>query len=70
MPFEIKHIILMTFGGKSEYLNKLFIIKILITGGGGYIGSELAFVLNHIDKVEEITMHDNLSRKGHVFSWR
>lgn len=37
-------------------------MKILITGGAGYIGTELVEVLNAKANVEEIVIYDNLSR--------
>lgn len=49
-------------------------MKILITGGAGYIGTELVSVLSQSDDVEEIIIYDNLSRAnfnlflGHTFN--
>lgn len=49
-------------------------MKILITGGAGYIGTELVSVLSQRDDVEEIIIYDNLSRAnfnlflGHTFN--
>ncbi|MBL6449205.1 NAD-dependent epimerase/dehydratase family protein [Fulvivirga sp. 29W222] len=49
-------------------------MKILITGGAGYIGTELVNVLTQREDVEEIIIYDNLSRAnynlflGHNFS--
>ncbi|GAA0894587.1 NAD-dependent epimerase/dehydratase family protein [Fulvivirga kasyanovii] len=49
-------------------------MKILITGGAGYIGTELVSVLTQRDDVEEIIVYDNLSRAnynlflGHTFN--
>lgn len=38
-------------------------MKILITGGAGYIGTELTYeLLKHIDLIDEIIIYDNLSR--------
>lgn len=37
-------------------------MKILITGGAGYIGTELINALDALDKVHEIVVYDNLSR--------
>lgn len=37
-------------------------MKVLITGGAGYIGTELAYALAANDAVESITIYDNLSR--------
>lgn len=37
-------------------------MNILITGGAGYIGTELTYTLGEIDEVESITVYDNLSR--------
>ncbi len=37
-------------------------MKILITGGAGYIGTELAYELNNNPEVEQIIIYDNLSR--------
>ncbi len=42
-----------------EKKNKM---KILITGGAGYIGTELAYELNNNPEVEQIIIYDNLSR--------
>ncbi len=39
-------------------------MKILITGGAGYIGNELVFELLKDPAVEEIIIYDNLSRKN------
>ncbi|UII31740.1 SDR family oxidoreductase [Fulvivirga ulvae] len=49
-------------------------MKILITGGAGYIGTELVSVLTQREDVEEIIIYDNLSRAnynlflGHTFN--
>ncbi|MBO6792756.1 MAG: NAD-dependent epimerase/dehydratase [Balneolaceae bacterium] len=40
-------------------------MKILITGGAGYIGTELAHVLADNDAVSKITIFDNLSRQNY-----
>ncbi len=37
-------------------------MKILITGGAGYIGTELAYELDNNPEVEQIIIYDNLSR--------
>ena len=37
-------------------------MKVLITGGAGYIGTELTYALGSNDAVEEIIIYDNLSR--------
>ena len=37
-------------------------MKILITGGAGYIGFELAIALANNDNVESVALYDNLSR--------
>ena len=37
-------------------------MRILITGGAGYIGTELAYGLALVPEVESITIYDNLSR--------
>ena len=37
-------------------------MKILITGGAGYIGTELAYALANNDTVKEVVIYDNLSR--------
>ena len=39
-------------------------MKILITGGCGFIGSSLAIFLKEKIKTSQITSIDNLSRKG------
>ena len=39
-------------------------MKILITGGCGFIGSSLAIFLKEKIKTAQITSIDNLSRKG------
>ena len=49
-------------------------MNILITGGGGYIGTELTKYLVSRDDVEKIIIYDNLGRHnynlfiGHTFS--
>ncbi len=40
-------------------------MKILITGGAGYVGNELVFELLKDDSVEEIIVYDNLSRQNY-----
>lgn len=42
-------------------------MNILITGGAGYIGTELALELSKSDSVESITIYDNLSRGNYNF---
>lgn len=37
-------------------------MNILITGGAGYIGTELVYTLGEINEVESIVVYDNLSR--------
>lgn len=37
-------------------------MKVLITGGAGYIGTELAYALAENPVVEQVTIYDNLSR--------
>lgn len=37
-------------------------MKILVTGGAGYIGTELVSLLSQRDDVEEVVIYDNLSR--------
>ncbi len=37
-------------------------MKVLITGGAGYIGTELVQLLNEVKEVEELIIYDNLSR--------
>ena len=43
-------------------------MKILITGGCGFIGSSLAIFLKEKIKKAQITSIDNLSRKGSTFN--
>ena len=40
-------------------------MRILVTGGAGYIGTELVSQLAQRDDVEEIVVYDNLSRKNY-----
>jgi len=40
-------------------------MRILITGGAGYIGTELAYQLALLDSIESIVVYDNLSRKNY-----
>jgi UDP-glucose 4-epimerase len=40
-------------------------MNILITGGAGYVGNELAFELLKDDTIEKIIIYDNLSRKNY-----
>ncbi len=40
-------------------------MKVLITGGAGYVGNELVFELLKDTSVEEVIVYDNLSRKNH-----
>jgi UDP-glucose 4-epimerase len=40
-------------------------MRILITGGAGYIGNELIFELLKIPQVEKVVVYDNLSRKNY-----
>jgi len=40
-------------------------VKILITGGAGYIGNELVCELTKNPKVEKVVVYDNLSRKNY-----
>lgn len=42
-------------------------MKVLITGGTGYIGTELVKKLVKIPKVKEIVVYDNLSKGGYNF---
>ena len=42
-------------------------MKILITGGAGYIGTELCSRLMHHPEIESIRVYDNLSRKNFNF---
>ena len=37
-------------------------MNILITGGAGYIGTELIYTLGEMSEVESIVVYDNLSR--------
>ena len=40
-------------------------MRILITGGAGYIGTELTYELAKLDNVEEIVIYDNFSRANY-----
>jgi UDP-glucose 4-epimerase len=40
-------------------------MNILITGGAGYIGTELIYTLGEMSEVESIIVYDNLSRGNH-----
>ncbi len=40
-------------------------MKILITGGAGYVGNELVFELLKDPSVNEIIIYDNLSRRNY-----
>jgi len=40
-------------------------MKILITGGAGYIGSALTLLLQERDEIEKIIVYDNLKRKNY-----
>ncbi len=40
-------------------------MKILITGGAGYVGNELVFELLRVPQVEKVIVYDNLSRKNY-----
>ena len=42
-------------------------MKILITGGAGYVGTELTAILMGMPEVTEVRVFDNLSRKQHDF---
>lgn len=42
-------------------------MKLLITGGAGYIGTELIYLLNKEAAVSEIVVYDNLSRSNRNF---
>jgi len=42
-------------------------MKILITGGAGYIGTELTYELETLPDIEEIRIYDNLSRGNYNF---
>lgn len=42
-------------------------MKVLITGGAGYLGTELVKKLVTIPKIKEIVVYDNLSRGGYNF---
>lgn len=40
-------------------------MRILITGGAGYLGTEIAYILSNNNAVEEIIIYDNLSRSNY-----
>jgi UDP-glucose 4-epimerase len=40
-------------------------MRVLVTGGAGYLGTELVGLLAHQPGVEEVVVYDNLSRKNH-----
>jgi UDP-glucose 4-epimerase len=40
-------------------------VKVLVTGGAGYLGTELVGLLAASPGVEEVVVYDNLSRKNH-----
>ena len=37
-------------------------MNVLITGGAGYIGTELIYTLGEMNEVDNIIVYDNLSR--------
>jgi UDP-glucose 4-epimerase len=37
-------------------------MKVLVTGGAGYLGSELVYKLSKIESVDEVVVYDNLSK--------
>lgn len=40
-------------------------MRILVTGGAGYIGTELVYALAQLSEVEEVVVYDNLSRNNY-----
>ena len=40
-------------------------MKVVITGGAGYIGTELIRMLSKDDTISKIVIYDNLSRKNY-----
>ena len=40
-------------------------MKVLITGGAGYVGTELTIALNKCEKINEIVIYDNLARRNY-----
>lgn len=40
-------------------------MRILISGGAGYIGTELSYKLAALNEVSEIVIYDNLSRPNY-----
>ncbi len=40
-------------------------MKVLVTGGAGYVGSELVYQLSQLDQVKEILVYDNLSNRNY-----
>ncbi len=40
-------------------------MKVLITGGAGYIGTELAIALNKVPEIDSIIIYDNLARRNY-----
>lgn len=40
-------------------------MKVLVTGGAGYMGSELVFQLSQLDNITEVVVYDNLSNRNY-----
>lgn len=40
-------------------------MKVLVTGGAGYIGTELSYLLSADERISEVVIYDNFSRNNH-----
>ena len=46
----------------KRLMDIILLMKIIITGGAGYIGTELVYKLSTMEIVEEILVYDNLCK--------